>query len=203
MILFRSRNQRKEGGVRSNLERHRKKRMKVRTTGRKITLSDNFVEKATKRLQKFDRFFVDEADATITASREKDRVTVEITVKSRGLLYRTERTNPDLETAFNDAADLMMRQIVKNKEKLGTRVKAKEVDLAVEELQLEPELEQTDHRIVREKRFMVESMSEEEAVLQMELLGHSFFLFRNRETEEINVVYRRHDDTFGLLIPIS
>ena len=178
--------------------------MKVNTTGRKVNLKQNFTNKVEKRLQKFDRFFNDEAEANVTVTVEKgDRQTVELTVKSHGMLYRTERTARDMESAFNEAADLMMRQIVKNKEKLGSRVKAKEVELAQEELQLEPETEGEDYRIVREKRFRVEAMTEEEAILQMELLGHTFFLFRNSTTDEINVVYKRHDDSFGVLIPVE
>ena len=178
--------------------------MKVKTIGRKVNLKQNFTDMATKRLQKFDRFFNDEADATVTVTVEKgDRQTVEITVKNRGLLYRTERTAHDMETAFSEAADLMMRQIVKNKEKRGGRVRAREVELAQEEMQYVPEVEGEDYRIVREKRFRVEAMTEEEAILQMELLGHTFFMFRNSTSNEINVVYRRHDDSFGLLIPVD
>ena len=178
--------------------------MNVKTIGRKVNLKQNFTEKVEKRLKKFDRFFNDDADATVTVTVEKgDRQTVEITLKNRGLIYRTERTAHDMETAFSEAADLMMRQIVKNKEKLGNRVKTHEVELAQEEIQYVPEVEGEDYRIVREKRFRVEAMTEEEAILQMELLGHTFFLFRNINTDEINVVYRRHDDSFGLLIPVE
>ena len=178
--------------------------MKVKTVGRKVNLKQNFIDKVENRLQKFDRFFNEEPEATVTVTVEKgDRQTVEITVKSRGLLYRTERTSQDMETAFSEAADLMMRQIVKNKEKLGNRVRAREVELAQEEMQIVPEVAGEDYRIVREKRFRVEAMTEEEAILQMELLGHTFFLFLNSATNEFNVVYRRHDDSFGLLIPVQ
>lgn len=178
--------------------------MRVKTVGRKVNLKQNFNNTVEKRLQKFDRFFDGDAEATVTVTVEKgDRQTVEITLKNRGLLYRTERTAHDMETAFSEAADLMMRQIVKNKEKLGNRIRAREVELAQEEIQYVPEVEGEDYRIVREKRFRVEVMTEEEAVLQMELLGHTFFMFRNSTTNEINVVYRRHDDSFGVLIPVE
>ena len=137
---------------------------------------------------------------------EKDRYTVEITVKSRGFFYRTERTSTDLDSAFREAVDLMMRQIVKNKSKLGNRVKVKEVELAGEELDLtapdETEEEQEYH-IAREKRFVIEPMSEQEAILQMNMLGHTFFMFRNADTNELNIVYRRHDDSYGLLVPVN
>ena len=176
--------------------------MKVTTTGRRITFRDSFINTVQKRLNKFDRFFPDEADANVTASLERDRVTVEITVKSRGFFFRTEKTGTDLATTFNEAADLMMRQIVKNKEKLGNRVRTREVEKAGEETNYAvPENEGQDYRIVREKSFRMEPMTEQEAVLQMDMLGHTFFLFRNSQTDEINVVYRRHDDSYGLLIP--
>ncbi|MBR5502332.1 MAG: ribosome-associated translation inhibitor RaiA [Oscillospiraceae bacterium] len=177
--------------------------MKVKATGRKVNLKQTFIDMVTKRLQKFDRFFEDEAEATVSVTVEKNRQTVEVTVRSRGFLYRAERTAPDMETAFADAVDLLTRQIVKNKEKLGNRVKTREVEMVGAELQYEPEEESGDYRIEREKRFLVEPMSEQEAILQMELLGHTFFLFKNSETNEINVVYRRNDGAYGLLIPIE
>ena len=178
--------------------------MKVKATGRKVNLKQTFIDMVTKRLQKFDRFFEDEAEATVSVTVEKNRQTVEVTVRSRGFLYRAERTAPDMETAFADAVDLLTRQIVKNKEKLGNRVKTREVEMVGAELQYEPEEEESgDYRIEREKRFLVEPMSEQEAILQMELLGHTFFLFKNSETNEINVVYRRNDGAYGLLIPIE
>ena len=162
----------------------------------------NFINTVQRRLDKFDRFFADEADAAVTVSREKDRFTVEITVKSRGFFFRTERTGTDLGTTFNEAADLMMRQIVKNKEKLGNRVRSHEIEVAGEEMNYAaPENEGEDYRIVREKTFRIEPMTEQEAVLQMDMLGHTFFVFRNSGTDEINIVYRRHDDSYGLLIP--
>ena len=178
--------------------------MKVKATGRKVNLKQTFIDMVTKRLQKFDRFFEDEAEATVAVTVEKNRQTVEVTVRSRGFLYRAERTAADMETAFADAVDLLTRQIVKNKEKRGNRVKTREVEMVGAEMQYEPEEEDSgDYRIEREKRFLVEPMTEQEAILQMELLGHTFFLFKNSETNEINVVYRRNDGAYGLLIPIE
>ena len=178
--------------------------MKVKTSGHGLNLRQSFIDNANKRLQKFDRFFNEEADAAVNVDLEKDRYTVEITVKSRGFFYRTERTSTDLDSAFRESVDLMMRQIVKNKSKLGNRVKVKEVELAGEELDLEPVSdEEQEYRIAREKRFVIEPMSEQEAILQMNMLGHTFFMFRNADTNELNIVYRRHDDSYGLLVPVN
>ncbi|MBR4928964.1 MAG: ribosome-associated translation inhibitor RaiA [Oscillospiraceae bacterium] len=180
--------------------------MKVKTSGHGLNLRQSFIDNANKRLQKFDRFFNEEADGAVNVDLEKDRYTVEVTVKSRGFFFRTERTSTDLDSAFREAVDLMMRQIVKNKGKLGNRVKVKEVELAGEELDIaaagEAEEEQEYH-IAREKRFVIEPMSEQEAILQMNMLGHTFFMFRNADTNELNIVYRRHDDSYGLLVPVN
>ncbi len=179
--------------------------MNVKTSGHGLNLRQSFIDNANKRLQKFDRFFNDEADASVNVDLEKDRYTVEITVKSRGFFYRTEKTSTDLDSAFREAVDLMMRQIVKNKSKLGNRVKTRELEMAVaEEPDLTPESdEEPEYVIAREKRFAVEPMSEQEAILQMNMLDHTFFVFLNSDTNELNIVYRRHDNTYGLLVPIT
>ncbi|NLC78630.1 MAG: ribosome-associated translation inhibitor RaiA [Ruminococcaceae bacterium] len=176
--------------------------MKVKTIGRKVNLKQNFIDSVEKRMSKLDRFFDDDAEAKVTVTVEKDWQTAEITVKSKGFLFRAERTAPEMETAFADAADLIVKQIVKNKERLGTHVKRAEVDIvAAEKLYIDTVPSNEQFNIVREKRFLVEPMTVEEAVLQMNMLNHSFFIFKNAESGELNVVYRRHDDDYGLLIP--
>ncbi|MBQ3280784.1 MAG: ribosome-associated translation inhibitor RaiA [Oscillospiraceae bacterium] len=178
--------------------------MIVKTSGHGLNLRQSFINKAEQRMQKFDRFFNEEPEGAVNVDLEKDRYTVEVTVKSRRFFFRTERTSTDLDSAFREAVDTMMRQIVKNKSKLGNRVKAKEVDLAGEEMDLTPDSDvEQEYTIAKEKRFAVEPMSEQEAILQMNMLGHTFFMFRNAETNEINVVYRRHDNTYGLLVPVN
>lgn len=173
--------------------------MKVSTVGRKINLRQNFIDGVERRMAKFDRYFDDpDATATVTATLEKDRHTAEITLKSKGLIYRAERTANSLEAAFNDAADTLIKQIVKNKDKLGSRIKKGTVELP--QPADEPEEKGT---IVREKTFAVEPMTPEDAVLQMNMLGHNFFLFKNKSTGAMNVVYRRNDGNYGLLIPLD
>lgn len=174
--------------------------MKVKTLGRKVTLKQHFIDMVEKRMSKFDRFFDDDAECQVTVSVEKDRQTVEVTVKSKGFIYRAERTEADMETAFNDAADLIGKQIIKNKEKLGTRIK-RTVPADDMEFGFGEEFEDDDFRVVREKTFTVKPMMVEEAVLQMNMLNHSFYVFLNAETESICVVYRRNDDDYGLIIP--
>jgi putative sigma-54 modulation protein len=173
--------------------------MKVRTLGRKVNLKDSFISAAEKRMAKLDRFFDDDAECQVTVTVEGNRQIAEITVKSRGFLYRAERTASDMDLAFNDAADLIARQIVKNKEKLGSRIKRVEA-AGLGELGFDGETVD-DYRIVREKRFAVKPMTVEEAGLQMNMLSHSFYVFLHAELESVCVVYRRNDDDYGLLIP--
>jgi ribosomal subunit interface protein len=174
--------------------------MKIKTFGRKVNLKENFISMVEKRMAKFDRFFDDNAECQVTVTVETNRQTVEVMVKSQNFLYRAERTAPDMETAFDAAADLIGKQIVKNKEKLGARIKRSEngdyTDFGFDGIPLDDE-----YRIVREKRFAVKPMMVEEAVLQMNMLNHSFYVFLNAETESICVVYRRKDDDYGLIIP--
>ncbi len=175
--------------------------MIVKTLGRKVNLKQNFIALVEKRMAKFDRFFDKDAECNVTVTLDnKERQIVEITVKSRGFIYRSERTAPDMETAFSDAADMIGKQIVKNKEKLGTRIKrAEAADMA--EFGFGGDVVDEEYRIVREKRFAVKTMSVMEAVLQMNMLNHNFFAFLNADTDSVCVVYRRKDDDYGLLIP--
>ena len=176
--------------------------MKITTIGRKITLRQSFIEKVEKRIQKLDRYFDEDAAATVTASRGKDCFTAEITVKNKGILYRAERTAQSLDDAFNDAADQIVKKIVKNKEKLGARIKrgGAEPDFFVPEADYE--LEGDGPHIVREKTFAVEPMTADEAALQMEMLDHSFFIFKDIDSGGVSVVYRRADGNYGLLKPL-
>lgn len=173
--------------------------MNVRTNGRKVTLRDSFLEAVDKRMQKFDKYFDADTDATVTATVENGRKTAEVTVKDRGFIYRAERTADDLEQAFAEAADVIDRQIVKNKKRLGNRIKAA---AGAVEAYVEHEFADEEYRVVKEKRFSVKPMTVDEAILRMNMLGHSFFLFRN-EKGETCVVYKRHDDDYGLLIPMD
>lgn len=170
--------------------------MKITCTGRRVTLKPNFVERAETRLSKLDKFFPDEAEAKVTVNVENHRQTVEITVRSNGLTLRAEKEAERMEDALDDAADLLQRRVVKNRKRLGDRLTAPATWTPAPAA--EPE-EQYD--VIREKHFAVRPCSTEEAILQMNLLGHSFFLYRNAENGQIQVVYRRADDGYGVLIP--
>ena len=173
--------------------------MKVTCTGRKVGLKDSFVERAEKKLAKLDKFFSDNAEANVTVTVEKDWQTVEITVKDKGFTCRAEKSANRMEDAFEAAQDLLTRRIVKNRKKLENRV----YQPAVEEFAVEAHEEEAEeeYNIIREKHFSCKPSTVEEAILEMNMLGHTFFLFRDADTDEVHAVYRRKDGCYGVLIP--
>lgn len=175
--------------------------MKINITGRKVTLKDAFKERTEKKLIKFSRFFDEDAEANVTVTVERDRQTVEVTIKSRGMIYRAEETTKDMQFSLDAAVDSLMRQINKNKARLEKRLRVGAFD--AEPVLPEAEEEQEDSfDVVRVKKFTVKPMDVEEAILQMNLLGHEFFTFLNNETDTVNVVYKRHNGSYGLLEPV-
>ena len=170
--------------------------MKVTCTGRKVSLKPSFIEKAQAKLDKLDKFFAGEADAQVTVTVEKSGKTVEITVREKGLVIRAEKMQERMEDALDDAVDLLTRRLVKNRKRLGDKLTR---SVAVEwPAETEPE---ESYDVIREKRFVVKPCTTEEAMLQMNLLGHSFYLYRNMDDGQIQLVYRRANGTYGVLIP--
>lgn len=178
--------------------------MKITMLGRKVNLKDNFKERAEKKLSKFERIFSPEAEATITVTVEKNRQVVEVTVRDNGLMYRAESTALEMNDALDAVVDILGGQIRKNKTKLGKKIRPDVDDFEqlfpMPEDDEEPYTEE-DYAVVRTKSFYVKPLAVEEAILQMNLIGHQFFMFRNSMTNEINVVYKRKDGTYGLLEP--
>ena len=160
--------------------------MKVTCTGRRVTLKPSFVELAEKKLAKLDKFFAEEAQAQVTVTVEKSGQTVELTLRSGTLTTRAEKTADRMEDALNDAVDLLVRRVIKHRKRLGAKLTAAAAEVTPQETE-EP------MNVVREKHFAVKPCTVEEAILQMDLLGHSFFLFRSVESGGIEVVYRRAD----------
>ena len=128
---------------------------------------------------------------------ERDRVTVEITIRDNGLVYRAEDEQIDLLDAFDDSYDNIVRRIRKQKTKLEKRIKS----AALVEFDVPPDDEPKDFDIVKSKKFAMKPLSVQEAILQMNLIGHKFYMFRNQDTDSINVVYERNDGRYGLIEP--
>ena len=176
--------------------------MKITITCRKVNLRDNFKERVEKKLSKFNRIFDEDTQANVTVTLEKNRQTVEITIRQNGIVYRAEQTAEEMNDALDAVIDALGRQIRKNKCRLEKRVRSSAIDdfLAQEDM-VPQEEEESEYQIVRSKRFPVKPLDVEEAILQMNMVGHQFYMYRNAETGDINVVYRRKDGTYGLLEP--
>ncbi|MBW7573685.1 ribosome hibernation-promoting factor, HPF/YfiA family [Caproiciproducens faecalis] len=175
--------------------------MKITVTGRKVNLRDNFKELAAKKLSRFDRVFDEDAQAGVVVTLERNRQTVEITIKSRGMIYRAEATDFEMNDALDQVISALGRQIRKNKTRLEKEIHSAALDQYVQDYLHTAEEDDSEYKIVRTKHFFVKPLSTEEAILQMNLLGHQFFMFRDENSGEINVVYKRKDGNYGLLEP--
>jgi len=171
--------------------------MNLTIVGRKVNLRENFKVLVQRKLAKFDRIFDADADATVTVTLEKNRQTVEITIKQRGMIYRAEASALEMNEALDDVVAALGRQIRKNKTRLERAKKVQQIEFS-DEYYDEPDEE---IEIAKRKSFFVKTMNVEEAILQMQLLGHDFYVFSNAATGEVNVLYRRKDGRYGLIEP--
>lgn len=172
--------------------------MKMTITAKKMQVSQNFTDYAQQKIDaKLNKFFGDDADAKIVLSEVKNQIILELTVKYNSMIFRAERTAADKNDALDDAIDKIIRQIRKNK----TRIEKKLKDTAFKEAFAEAVPEQTDYEVIKHKRFPMRPMDIEEAILQMNMLGHNFFMFTNAATGEINVVYKRAEGNYAVLEP--
>lgn len=168
--------------------------MKITITGRKMAITEGIREAVTKKLSKLDKFF-DEAEANVTLRVEKDTQIAEVTISSNGVLFRAEEGTEDMYRSIDALVPLLERQIRKNKTRLEKRLRMGGLD----ELPVEEAAPAEEYKIVRKKVFHSKFMTPEEAVLQMNLLGHEFFIFLNSETGRSAMVYRRKDKNYGLI----
>ena len=175
--------------------------MKINIIGRKITVTDKIREYAEKKLGKMDKFFKGEPEARIVIGTIKDNEYVEASIYASGMIYRAEVIDVDVITAMDKIVDVIERQIRKNKTRLEKKINREAVNdniLLSGEDYTEGE-DVSEFKIVKKKRFAVKPMTSEEAGLQMNLLGHNFFVFKNAETEQMNVVYKRKDGNYAII----
>lgn len=178
--------------------------MKTIITGRKVNLKDSFKERVEKKLSKFDRLFPDGAVATVTATVEKEneREKVEVTIKHNSDVYRAECMTQDMEEALDRVIDMLTKQFRKHKTRLSKKLRSDAIENYIPELvDSNSIMEELDYDIVREKHFPVVRLTTDEAIFEMNMIGHQFYMFRNKNTGEINVVYRRRNGDYGLLEP--
>ncbi len=172
--------------------------MKFVYTSKDMAVSDSLKSRVEKKLSKLERYFREEPEATIRFKVQKGaRNIAEITVNAGGLILRAEESSNDMYLSIDHAVDKLESQIRRHRTKLEKRIRSSELEPVAEV----PAFEEQNYDIVRVKKFSVKPMSVEDAITQMELLGHDFFLFMNEESESMNVLYRRHDGTYGLLQP--
>lgn len=174
--------------------------MKFIISGKNFEVSEALKERVTKKLGKLDKFFSPQTEAHVTMSVQKNRHILEVTIPTDGITLRAEVASEDMYSSIDKAGNILEGQIRKNKTRLEKRLHAGtfkpeffSTDNAIEE--------EMDFRVVRTKRFAIKPMPVEEAILQMNLLGHEFYMFSNAETNEVNVVYRRKAGDYGLIEP--
>ena len=175
--------------------------MKFTYTARKVNLRDNFKERAEKKFSKFEKLFSQDAAANIVVTLEKNRQTVEVTIRDNGLVLRAESTMSEMNDALDKVVDILARQIRKNKTRLEKKVKSGTIDDFVSQTSEIDEVEDDDYKIVRKKQILVKPITVDEAILEMNMVNHNFFMFINADTDEMNVVYKRANGDYGLLEP--
>ena len=176
--------------------------MKFTITEKKVQITEELREYAEKKIGKLDRFFKSESEAFITFAIERGRYIAEVTLNNNGMFYRVTEVTGDMQASIDSAAASIERQIRKHKTKLEKRLRAgaleREVDMAVKHDDHEDE--DTEFKIVRSKMFSVKPMTPEEAVLQMNLLEHEFFAFKNQSrSDAFSIVYKRKHGDYGLI----
>ncbi|MFW5976498.1 MAG: ribosome hibernation-promoting factor, HPF/YfiA family [Bacillota bacterium] len=186
--------------------------MKITTYGKNIDITPSLKEYAEEKISKLERFFEDvEMDTHITFEVEKERHIVEVTVYMDGIILRGEEETGDMYASIDGVIEKLERQVNKYKTKIHRKLieekqekkqqfKKERIEEILDEKEMGVE-EEFEPQIVKTKTFAIKPMDVEEAVMQMDLLGHDFFVFSNAETEEVNVVYKRKDGNYGLIEP--
>lgn len=154
-----------------------------------------------ERLSRLDKYFNDDTIANVTMSVEKERQKIEVTIPINGGVIRSEQVSSDMYVSIDLVEETIERQLKKHRQKLITKQQAADSDFKQAFLDAEDEEDVEQIKIVRSKKFDMKPMYAEDACIQMDLLGHDFFVFRNAETDEINVVYKRRGNTYGLIEP--
>ncbi|MCL2513458.1 MAG: ribosome-associated translation inhibitor RaiA [Oscillospiraceae bacterium] len=176
--------------------------MEITIVGRKCTPRDSFRERAERKLAKIGHFFGGDVEAKITATVEKAYQTVEVTIVSGGLTFRAQQQCENMNDALDRCADQLVRQIRKNKTKVEKRLKRSspaEFDFAVPQGEDIPE--EIDYEIVRKKVLTLKPQSVDEAILEMNMLGHKFYMYLDESTNGVAVIYQRSNGGYGLLTP--
>jgi len=173
--------------------------MKFIITGRNIDVTPGLKNAVEDKIGKLERYFTPDTEVHVTLSVEKDRQKIEVTIPVKGTVIRSEQISSDMYVSIDLVEEIIERQLKKYKNKLIERQQGSHY--------LKPEFMEKDYaeddeiKIVRTKKFDIKPMYAEDACIQMELTGHNFFVFCNAETDQVNVVYKRKGNTYGLIEP--
>ena len=170
--------------------------MKITTTGRKLNITEGLRGYVDKKISKLQKYFQDITEAQVTLSVQKDYHTVEVTIYHEGMIFRAELTDRDMYAAIDKVVDVLERQIRKQKTKLEKKLREGAFS---DPVTFDDYGEEEEFKIVKIKKYKDKPMSPEEAILQMNLLGHEFYIFTNDETNDKEVVYKRKDGNYGLI----
>ncbi|NLM61777.1 MAG: ribosome-associated translation inhibitor RaiA [Clostridiales bacterium] len=175
--------------------------MKFTFNAKKVEVSEDLMEYARKKISKLERYFKKDSTAHIVFSTERGRETVEITIYHGSMIFRTRQTTQDFFASIDQGIEVLVRQIHKNKTRLEKRLRKGAFDRAAgSDVNGHQDVEEESYDIVRTKRFAIKPMSPEEAILQMNMLGHEFFVFKDEtNSDSFAVVYRRNDGGYGLI----
>ena len=173
--------------------------MRFVITGRNIDVTEGLRAAVQEKIGKLERYFSPDTEAIVTLSVEKDRQKIEVTIPVKGNIIRSEQVNSDMYVSIDLVEEIIERQLKKYKNKIIEKQQAREV---FSDEYIEKDYDEDDTvKIIRTKKFGIKPMDPEEACIQMELLGHNFYVFSNSETDEVNVVYKRKGNTYGLIEP--
>lgn len=173
--------------------------MKYIIMGKNIEVTDGLKQAVYDKLDRLEKYFTSDTDVHVTFTVEKERQRIEVTIPMKGHIIRAEQVSDDMYVSIDMAVEVIERQVTKHKKKLVDQEQAGgffQKDFLDEDAADDDEI-----KIIKSKKFAIKPMFPEDACMQMELLGHSFYVFRNAETDEVNVVYKRKGNTFGLIEP--
>lgn len=174
--------------------------MKFIISGRNLEVSEGLKNSVIDKLGRLERYFTPDTEVNVTMSIEKERQKIEVTIPVKGHIIRSEQVSNDMYVSIDLVEEVIERQLRKYKNKLV----AKQQDsgnFRREFLEKEDTIEPEEIRIIRTKEIEMKPMYPEDACIQMELLGHNFYMFHNAETDEVNVVYKRKGGTYGMIVP--
>ena len=173
--------------------------MNLVISGKNLDITEGLRSAIEEKIGKLERYFTDTTEVYVTLSTEKNRQKIEITIPMKGSIIRAEEVSSDMYVSIDLVEEVIERQLRKYKNKLIDK-EQNAAHLSQSFIEAD-DFEDEDIQIIRSKKFAMKPMDPEEACVQMELIGHNFFVFYNAETEQVNVVYKRKGNTYGLIEP--